>query len=179
LSSRSDRRSQPSVISVEPTFKCPRSNQMEWPLMAEPSLTIAYRISGDAGPTLLHVPGAISNLALEALEETIPNSRSIPRADVKVLSRSPIRQTSNRSRDALRLHVLRDLHHFTPGQHKGSRRLLLLVAGETAAIRQRLLRASPSIRSPPASKPYAAVRNTWPCCTNTSMPLILRPLKEF
>ncbi|SAK51719.1 hypothetical protein AWB79_01776 [Caballeronia hypogeia] len=33
-------------------------------------VSIAYRISGETGPTLLHIPGAISNLALE---QTIPN----------------------------------------------------------------------------------------------------------
>jgi pimeloyl-ACP methyl ester carboxylesterase len=33
-------------------------------------VSIAYRISAEAGPTLLHVPGAISNLALE---QTLPN----------------------------------------------------------------------------------------------------------
>ena len=31
-------------------------------------VSLAYRISGDAGPTLLHVPGAISNLALEEID---------------------------------------------------------------------------------------------------------------
>lgn len=33
-------------------------------------VSLAYRISGDAGPTLLHVPGAISNLALEEMSPT-------------------------------------------------------------------------------------------------------------
>jgi pimeloyl-ACP methyl ester carboxylesterase len=28
-------------------------------------VSLAYRVTGDAGPTLVHVPGAISNLALE------------------------------------------------------------------------------------------------------------------
>jgi hypothetical protein len=35
-------------------------------------VSLAYRVSGETGPTLLHVPGAISNLSLE---EQGPNAQ--------------------------------------------------------------------------------------------------------
>ena len=49
--------SQPSVVSVEPTFKRPRSNQVEWPLLADCTYpTCAQAESGPPRPVQNQTP---------------------------------------------------------------------------------------------------------------------------